>query len=138
MQSNLSPLKPARLQFYTINMSTSFQLVDSPSNSFGHVIKNITDIYVSALALLVLLPLLLLIALFIKLGSRGPVFFIQERIGLRGRKFRLIKFRTMIQDAEAVKEKLEAQNEADGPVFKIKDDPRITGIGRILRKTGRG
>jgi len=136
MQSNVSPLKPVRLQLQTINMSTSFQLVDTPSNSFGFIIKNITDIYVSAVALIILLPLFLLITLIIKLDSRGPVFFIQERIGLRGRKFNLIKFRTMVQNAESVREILEKHNEADGPVFKIKNDPRITGIGRILRKTG--
>ena len=136
MQSNVSPLKPVRLQLQTINMSTSFQLVDTPSNSFGFIIKNITDIYVSAVALILLLPLFLLITLIIKLDSRGPVFFIQERIGLRGRKFNLIKFRTMVQNAESVRGILEKHNEADGPVFKIKNDPRITRIGRILRKTG--
>ena len=136
MQSNLSPLRPVRLQLQTINMSTSFQLVDTPSNSFGFVIKNITDIYVSAVALLLLLPVFLLMMLIIKLDSRGPVFFIQERIGLRGRKFNLIKFRTMVQNAESVRDILEKDNEADGPVFKIKNDPRVTRIGRFLRKTG--
>jgi exopolysaccharide biosynthesis polyprenyl glycosylphosphotransferase len=136
MQSNLSPLKPVKLQLQTINMSTSFQLVDIPSNNFGIIIKNITDVYVSAVAILLLSPLLLLIALIIKLDSRGPVFFIQERIGLRGRKFKLIKFRTMVQNAESIKEILEKHNEADGPVFKIKHDPRITRFGRFLRKTG--
>ena len=117
MQSSLSPLKPARLQLQTINMSTSFQLVDAPSNSLGFIIKNITDIYVSAIALILLSPLLLLIALIIKISSKGPVFFIQERIGLRGRKFKLIKFRTMVQNAESVRDILEKHNEADGPVF---------------------
>jgi exopolysaccharide biosynthesis polyprenyl glycosylphosphotransferase len=136
MQSNLSPLKPVRLQLQTINMSTSFQLVDTPSNSFGFIVKNITDIYVSAFALLLLLPLFILITLKIKLDSRGPIFFIQERIGLRGRKFKLIKFRTMVQNAESVREILEKHNEADGPVFKIKNDPRITRFGHFLRKTG--
>ena len=136
MQSNLSPLKPVRLQLQTINMSTSFQLVDTPSNSFGFVIKNITDIYVSAVAFVLLSPIFFLISLIIKLESKGPVFFIQERIGLRGRKFKLIKFRTMVQNAESVREILEKHNEADGPVFKIKHDPRITSFGRFLRKTG--
>jgi exopolysaccharide biosynthesis polyprenyl glycosylphosphotransferase len=136
MQSNLSPLRPVRLQLQTINMSTSFQLVDAPLNSFGFIIKNITDIYVSAVALVLLSPLFLIITLIIKLGSKGPVFFIQERIGLRGRKFNLIKFRTMVQDAESVRSILEKHNEADGPVFKIKNDPRVTRFGKILRKTG--
>ena len=136
MQSNLSPLKPVRLQLQTVNMSTSFQLVDTPSNKVGFVIKNIIDIYVSAVALVLLFPLFLLLTIIIKLDSRGPVYFIQERIGLRGRKFNLIKFRTMVQNAEAVKDSLAEQNEADGPVFKIKKDPRITRVGRLLRKTG--
>ena len=136
MQSNLSPLKPVKLQLQTINLSTSFHLVDLPSHSFGLIIKYITDIYVSAVALIVLLPIFVLIALLIKLGSKGPVFFIQERIGLRGRKFKLIKFRTMVQNADAIKYNLEEQNEADGPVFKIKSDPRVTRFGRFLRKTG--
>jgi len=136
MQSNLSPLEPIRLQFQTINMSTSFQLVDTPSHSFGIIIKNVTDIYVSAIALLLLSPIFLFMALLIKLDSKGPVFFIQERVGLRGRKFKLYKFRTMIQNAESIKQSLKKQNEADGPVFKIKADPRVTNIGRIMRKTG--
>ncbi|MBN1144791.1 MAG: sugar transferase, partial [Bacteroidales bacterium] len=72
----------------------------------------------------------------IKLTSKGPVIFKQERVGLRGRKFYIYKFRTMVQNAEALKAQLEALNESDGPTFKIKHDPRITTIGRILRKTG--
>ena len=72
----------------------------------------------------------------IKTGSKGPVFFRQERIGLRGRKFKLYKFRTMVVDAEEQLKLLKERNEADGPVFKIKDDPRITRVGKFLRKTG--
>jgi lipopolysaccharide/colanic/teichoic acid biosynthesis glycosyltransferase len=74
--------------------------------------------------------------MIIKIGSKGPVFFRQERIGLRGRKFRLYKFRTMVVDAESQLKILKARNEADGPVFKIKEDPRITRVGKLLRKTG--
>ena len=90
----------------------------------------------SIIAIVLLSPVFLGLALIIKLGSSGPVFFKQERIGLRGRKFKLFKFRTMVVDAEAQLKKLQAQNEADGPVFKIKDDPRLTRVGRFLRKTG--
>jgi lipopolysaccharide/colanic/teichoic acid biosynthesis glycosyltransferase len=81
-------------------------------------------------------PIMLLIALGIKLTSRGPVIFKQERVGLRGRKFYIYKFRTMIQNAEELKVKLLALNESDGPAFKIKNDPRITPVGKLLRKTG--
>jgi len=68
--------------------------------------------------------------------SKGPIIFKQTRVGLRGRHFSLYKFRTMIADAESLKKQLEAENEADGPVFKIRDDPRVTSIGKFLRKTG--
>jgi len=79
---------------------------------------------------------LLLIVIAIKLTSKGPVIFKQKRVGLRGREFNIYKFRTMVQDAEKLRPLLEAQNEMDGPVFKIKKDPRITAIGKLLRKTG--
>jgi lipopolysaccharide/colanic/teichoic acid biosynthesis glycosyltransferase len=79
-------------------------------------------------------PLLLLVALGIKLDSPGPVFFIQERMGYNKRRFRMIKFRTMSADAEARMKELEHLNETDGPAFKIRHDPRMTRIGRLLRK----
>ena len=94
------------------------------------------DIYFSIIALILLSPFFLLIGVLIKAGSRGPVFFTQERIGLRGRKFKMYKFRTMIDDAELQRKRLQSMNEADGPVFKIKEDPRVTPIGRFLRRTG--
>jgi lipopolysaccharide/colanic/teichoic acid biosynthesis glycosyltransferase len=72
----------------------------------------------------------------IKLTSKGPVFFIQKRVGLDGRIFKIIKFRTMQKDAEKIKLHLIGFNEADGPAFKIPKDPRVTKVGRILRKTG--
>ncbi|ADQ41882.1 exopolysaccharide biosynthesis polyprenyl glycosylphosphotransferase [Caldicellulosiruptor acetigenus I77R1B] len=99
------------------------------------ITKRILDIILSSIALLLTMPLFLIIAIAIKLESpKGPVFFVQERVGLNGRRFKLIKFRTMIPDAEKYKEKLMAMNEMDGPVFKITNDPRITKVGSILRK----
>ena len=94
------------------------------------------DIVLSLLALVVLAPLLLLIALAIVLDSPGasPIFA-QQRVGKGGRLFRLLKFRTMCPDAEEQLEELLSQNQMDGPVFKIKGDPRITRVGRFLRKT---
>jgi len=97
--------------------------------------KRITDIIGASMALLLLPPLFLVIAMAIKVNSRGAVFFSQERYGLNKRKFRLYKFRTMVPDAEARQVTLESQNEAQGPVFKIKNDPRVTSLGRFLRKT---
>lgn len=75
-----------------------------------------------------------IIAIAIKLDSPGPVLFAQERVGRNGRRFRMIKFRSMVVDAEAQRADLEALNEADGPIFKIKDDPRLTRVGRIIRR----
>lgn len=135
-QSSVSPLDPTEFQLKTLNSSGDLSIVDAPSNSLSLILKTMGDIYFSILAVVMLMPVFLGLALIIKLGSKGPVFFRQERIGLRGRKFKLFKFRTMVVDAEAQLKNLQARNEADGPVFKIKDDPRITRVGRFLRKTG--
>lgn len=99
------------------------------------LVKRIMDVLISAMALLVLSPLMITIALIIKFTNPGPVFFIQERIGMNRRKFKLLKFRSMVVDAEARKKELAALNEMDGPAFKIKNDPRVTPIGRFIRKT---
>ena len=96
--------------------------------------KRLFDIAFSTIFLLVSSPILLIIALAVKVTSRGPVFFKQVRVGRGGRYFYCYKFRSMCADAEAKKETLMHLNEASGPVFKIKNDPRITPIGGILRK----
>jgi len=127
LQSSLSPLEPVDLVFKPVNGSTYLTLVDVPSNHFSIVLKAIGDYYFSFMIMVILFPFWLLIGLIIKLESRGPVFFIQERIGLRGRKFRLYKFRTMVHDAEQLLNKLQEYNESDGPVFKIKKDPGLPG-----------
>ena len=98
-------------------------------------LKRLMDVFISSLGLLLLSPLFLLNALAVKATSPGPVFFVQERVGLSKRRFRLYKFRTMVSEAEELQAELEAFNEVSGPVFKIKDDPRITRVGRLLRKT---
>jgi len=110
--------------------------INIPHNSFALTIKKIMDLSVSFLMIVCLSPVLLTIAILIKITSKGPVIFKQARVGLRGRQFSLFKFRTMIADAEKLKKDLEADNEMDGPVFKIKDDPRVTPIGKFLRRTG--
>jgi len=136
LQSSVSPLDPTDFQLKTLNNVKDLTIVDTPSSNISLVLKSMGDIYFSILAIILLIPVFLVIAIIIKVGSKGPVFFKQERIGLRGRKFKLFKFRTMVVDAEEQLKKLRARNEADGPVFKIKDDPRITRVGRFLRKTG--
>jgi exopolysaccharide biosynthesis polyprenyl glycosylphosphotransferase len=97
--------------------------------------KRAFDVAVSALGLLVLSPLVLGVALAVKLESPGPVLFRQRRVGRAGREFTLFKFRSMRAGAEQDRDALLAQNEADGPVFKLRDDPRVTRVGRFLRRT---
>jgi len=110
--------------------------INIPHNSFALAIKKIMDIGVSLFLIICLSPVLIGISIMIKMTSEGPVVFKQARVGLRGRQFNLYKFRTMIANAEKLKKDLESENQMDGPVFKIKDDPRITSIGKFLRKTG--
>jgi exopolysaccharide biosynthesis polyprenyl glycosylphosphotransferase len=99
------------------------------------LVKAVLDRVISLILLLFFLPLFITIGILIKITSQGPVFFVQDRIGLNKRLFRLFKFRTMIEDAEQKQIKLEDLNEVDGAAFKIKNDPRVTKIGRFLRKT---
>ena len=104
-------------------------------DGWAGVIKRGIDIAVSSLALILVSPVLLMTALLIKLTSPGPVMFFQNRLGLSKRHFAVCKFRTMVVDAEKRMTEIEHLNEVSGPVFKIKNDPRITSIGRVLRKT---
>ena len=101
---------------------------------FQRTLKRAIDILVSGTGLAVLSPLLFAVALLVKITSRGPVLFRQERVGQFGRSFHMLKFRSMVVNAEELKAKLLAQNEQQGPVFKMKTDPRITAVGRFIRK----
>ena len=99
------------------------------------VVKRALDLVVSAIFLVLLSPVLFAAAIAIKLTSPGPVFFLQERIGLNKRRFRIYKLRTMVKNAERLQASLEHQNEVSGPVFKIREDPRITPVGKFLRRS---
>jgi len=99
------------------------------------VIKRGIDILISLVALIVLAPVLLITAIMIRMTSPGPALFIQKRLGFNKRRFNVYKFRTMVVDAEKRMQEVEHLNEVSGPVFKIKNDPRITSVGRFLRKT---
>jgi exopolysaccharide biosynthesis polyprenyl glycosylphosphotransferase len=103
--------------------------------SWPHIVKRMFDIAVSFSLLMITFPVMLGAALAIKLTSPGPVFFLQERIGLNKRRFLIYKFRTMVPNAEDLMTELLKQNEASGPVFKMKRDPRITPVGRFLRRS---
>lgn len=96
--------------------------------------KRLLDIFGSLALLILFSPIFLFVALAIKLTSRGPIFYVSNRVGLCGRIFPFYKFRSMYIDADKRKDQLSEQNEKDGPIFKMKNDPRITPIGRFIRK----
>ena len=98
-------------------------------------LKRAFDIVASLCGILVLLPLFLLVAVAIFIDDPGPVLFFQDRNGLNGKVFRMWKFRSMYQDAPEKRFEMESQNELDGPAFKLKDDPRITRVGKFIRRT---
>lgn len=110
--------------------------INVPHNTFALGVKKVVDIFGSLLGIIVFAPLMLVLAIMIKLGSPGPVIYKQPRVGLRGRQFQLYKFRTMVANADELRKELEEMNEADGPAFKIADDPRVTKVGKFLRKSG--
>lgn len=106
----------------------------TPGVSWALLTKRVLDFVGGLLLCLVALPVMLIVTILIKATSTGPVLFVQERCTLHGRIFRMYKFRTMVADAESAREALDSDNEMQGPVFKMKDDPRITPVGRFLRK----
>jgi len=107
----------------------------TPDHAFALLIKRLMDILGSAIALTVSSPVLLILAVLVKLTSKGPVIYRQVRCGLYGRKFVLYKFRSMCEGAEDVLWEIKHLNEMDGPVFKMRNDPRVTPLGRLLRKS---
>jgi len=110
-------------------------LHDESWDVWGYMLKRFVDLSIAAILILLLSPLLGLIALLIKLDSPGPVFFLQTRLGLGKHPFKIYKFRTMVADAERLMKAIEHLNETEGPTFKLKNDPRITRFGSLLRKT---
>jgi exopolysaccharide biosynthesis polyprenyl glycosylphosphotransferase len=112
-----------------------FAVLGDPPNDLRHWIKRGMDLVVAGLMCLFLSPVMLIIVIAMKLSSPGPIFFVQRRYGLHRHQFPMFKFRTMVVDAEQRQGALEIANEAQGPVFKIKSDPRVTKIGAFLRRT---
>ena len=98
------------------------------------LLKRFFDVFLSVLGVIVLSPLLLIVTAVIKLDSPGKAIYIQERVGKDGKKFKMYKFRSMCVDAEKKQDELQALNEVDGPVFKIAKDPRVTRVGKFIRK----
>ncbi len=131
MLSASSPYGSAKLRFYMILK----RLAWSYTIGFTAVVKRVIDILASGMFLLIFSPLMIGTALLIRRDG-GPVFFKQQRVGLRGKEFGMLKFRSMCVDAEAkLKELLDQNEKSDGITFKMKNDPRITTIGRFIRKT---
>jgi exopolysaccharide biosynthesis polyprenyl glycosylphosphotransferase len=113
----------------------SLTLHDESWDARAAMIKRLVDLAAAAALLVVLAPILLIVAALIKLTSPGPVLFSQKRMGYGKRPFQILKFRTMVQNAEKLISQVEHLNETQGPTFKLKNDPRITPLGKILRKT---
>lgn len=134
LRTDLFELKIARWQVDELDGMPIMTIRSGPLDGWPLLAKRLLDICGSVGLLLAMAPIFGIVALLIKLDSAGPVFFRQERVGLNKRRFRLFKFRTMVEGAETQQQTLESLNEAEGPVFKIKDDPRITRLGKVLRR----
>jgi exopolysaccharide biosynthesis polyprenyl glycosylphosphotransferase len=126
--------KPAGTEFDRVGDAPVICLHAERLPAAGLVCKRVVDVAGAGIALTVLSPLLAVIAGLIKLDSPGPVFYCAPRAGRKGKRFRCWKFRTMVSDADALKERLRQNNQRSGPFFKIADDPRITRAGRLLRR----
>jgi exopolysaccharide biosynthesis polyprenyl glycosylphosphotransferase len=133
--TDLFQMSLSRVDIDEINGIPLIGVKEVSISGWNLTIKRGVDIIVASLGLVVLWPLMLLIGLLIKLDSPGPVIFTQTRMGKGGKPFTFYKFRSMKPEAEEELEKLWALNEASGPIFKIHDDPRMTGLGRFLRRT---
>jgi exopolysaccharide biosynthesis polyprenyl glycosylphosphotransferase len=116
------------------HQNVAFQMADLTAERRKLVTKRLFDVVICLLLLPVVLPVMAVVALAIRLDSKGSIIFHQTRIGRHGEPFICLKFRSMYADAEEIKQQLLEQNEADGPVFKMKRDPRITKVGSLIRK----
>jgi exopolysaccharide biosynthesis polyprenyl glycosylphosphotransferase len=132
---DLFPERRSELSIEEVDGVPVLSIPSGPHDLLPLFAKRVLDVVGSALALLVLSPLLATIALLVKLESPGPALFRQVRVGLMGRRFTLYKFRSMRNGAEDELHRLLSRNEADGPVFKMRDDPRVTRVGAFLRRT---
>jgi len=127
------PNKPSMSDISKPDIDQKIEYIDKQCAKKDHYLKKVFDRVFSFACLILLFPVFIIIAVLIKIDSKGPVFFRQKRCGKNGKEFYMYKFRTMLNDAEALKKIL--QNEMEGPVFKIRNDPRVTRIGKILRRS---
>ena len=134
VRTELSHLPVARSYVDDLHGVSVLTIQTGPVDGWPLIVKRSIDVAVSAALLLTLAPLFVAVMLLIKLDSAGSVFFAQERVGFNKRRFRMLKFRTMVAEADQQQDVLEHLNEAEGPVFKIKNDPRVTWVGKFLRR----
>ena len=128
-------VKHARLSLEVLEDQPVITLRTGAMEGWPVVVKRVFDLAVAVVLLILLTPLFIVVAILIKLTSPGPILFVQDRVGLHKRPFRFVKFRTMVQDAEKRQPALEELNQVSGPVFKIRNDPRMTPVGSVLRRT---
>lgn len=131
---NIFPHRISRADVEEIGGVSMLSFYNTPANLAALAVKRAFDFTASLCALVVLAPLMIAAGVLIKITSAGPVFFRQLRCGKNGRTFHLLKFRSMVADAESLRPQLDTLNEMDGPVFKIKNDPRVTPVGRLIRR----
>lgn len=122
------------IQFKSSDIFPYVEVVKTPLRGFNLFSKRMVDMLLSGVGLILLTPIFIVVSLMIKFDSKGPVLFKQKRIGKNGIPFTMYKFRSMVVNAEQLKQKLQRHNEMDGPVFKMREDPRITQLGRFIRK----
>ncbi len=135
LSSTLADIDPRRLTVRPLGRFPVVYVEPVQRSGWRAVAKRVFDVVVASIAIVAAAPLMAGIAVAIKKSSKGPVFFSQSRVGKNAEPFDVLKFRTMVPDAEAILSDLQASNEGAGPLFKMKDDPRVTGIGAFLRKT---
>lgn len=125
----------ARIDIQTLAGIPIIEMKRTPLDGWGKIIKRTFDVISAALGLAVLSPVFLIVGLLVKLDSEGPMIMKLERVGEGGKRFKVLKFRSMVKNAEALKQELLEQNEREGPLFKMRNDPRITRLGKFIRKT---
>ena len=117
------------------NISYDTETIKSEKAYIYFILKRFIDILGALIGIIILSPIILITTIAIRLNSKGSVIFAQERVGLNEKMFKMYKFRSMVNNAEELKEDLMTDNEMTGPMFKIKEDPRVTSVGRFIRKT---
>ena len=131
--STLYDIAPERLEVRPLGRFPTVSVEPAQHHGWRAAAKRAFDLIVASITLVLLTPAIAIIAILVKVTSPGPAFFSQERVGVGGKRFRLYKFRTMVDEAEHLLIDLREHNEADGPLFKIQNDPRVTPLGRVLR-----